>query len=280
MENDTILQTKLYYKNKNVELYNGDCEEVMTLMSKYNKKVDKIITSPPYNIIRPNSTDRGYDLYQDGMSNEDYCNWMIRIFNLYDKILNINGCIMFNLSYGTENTTIMNEAVYSIIKNTNFTLADIIIWKKQNATPNNMSPNKMTRICEFIYVFCRKGEFNSFTSNKKVVSERETGQQVYENIFNFIEAKNNDYSSELNKATFSSQLVKELIKRYVKKTDIVMDNFSGTGTTIYECDRENIKSVGIELSELQCKETKDRLNGITPFDRKKIDEGQMNMFTD
>lgn len=142
-----------YYENNLVKLYNGDCIKYMQRMVDENIKVDKIITSPPYNIIRPNSSDRGYDIYKDGMSNEEYCDWIVEIFKLYDKILNKNGCIMFNLSYGTENTTIMNEVVYNILKRTNFTLADIIVWKKKSATPNNVSSNKMTRICEYIYIY-------------------------------------------------------------------------------------------------------------------------------
>ncbi len=267
-----------YLQNDFVKLFNGDCIEVMKEMINENMKVDKIITSPPYNIIRPNSNDRGYDVYKDGMTNDEYCEWMINIFDLYDKLLNPNGCVIMNLSYGTENTTIMNEVVYNIIKKTNFTLADIIVWKKQSATPNNVSSNKMTRICEYIYIYSRKNEFNTFTSNKKIISYRDTGQAIYENLFNFIEAPNNDYSSELNKATFSTKLVNELIERYVLNSDIVLDNFSGTGTTIYACTLKKIKAIGIELSEAQCEETKDRLKGILPNDRKIMNRGQMSLF--
>lgn len=269
---------KEYYDNGIVKLYNGDCIEYMQKMVDENIKVDKILTSPPYNIIRPNSKDRGYDVYKDGMTNEEYCSWIVKIFELYDKILNDNGCVIFNLSYGTENTTIMNEAVYSIIKNTNFTLADIIVWKKKSATPNNVSANKMTRICEYVYIFCREKEFYTFTCNKKIISYRETGQPIYENLFNFFEADNNDYSSELNKATFSTQFVKELIKRYVLDSDVVLDNFSGTGTTIDTCYSMNIKAIGIELSEEQCKETVDRLNGISTSERKLLNKGFQTIF--
>ena len=51
-------------------------------------KIDKFITSPPYNIVRPNFTDRGYDLYKDGMTNEQYIDWTINIFNLCEKLIN------------------------------------------------------------------------------------------------------------------------------------------------------------------------------------------------
>jgi site-specific DNA-methyltransferase (adenine-specific) len=253
-----------YFQNEITQLYNGDCIEIMEYLIKKNVKIDKVITSPPYNIIRPNRTDRGYDLYKDGMSNEKYISWILKIFNLYDKLLNDNGAILFNMSYGTENTAVMNLVIAAILTNTNFTLADILVWKKKSATPNNVSYNKMTRIVEFVYVFCREKEFNTFTANKKEIDKtRNTGQVIYENVFNFFEAKNNDFSQELNKATFSYDFVFNLIERYIKKTDTVLDNFSGIGTTLKACSMKDIKSIGIELSQKQCDFTiKQFKNGI------------------
>jgi DNA modification methylase len=194
------------------------------------------------------------------MSNEEYIKWTIEIFNKYNEILNDNGAVIYNLSYGTENTELMSLVVAEIIKNTNFTLADIIVWKKKSATPNNVSKNKMTRIVEFVYVFCRKNEFYTFTSNKKEIGKREdTDQPIYENVFNFFEAPNNDETQNLNKATFSIDFVENIIDRYVLKSDIVLDNFSGTGTTLIACAENNIKSIGIELSKKQCEHTIKRI---------------------
>lgn len=253
-----------FYENKLSKLYNGDCVNVMKLLIEQNVKIDKVITSPPYNIVRPNSSDRGYDLYKDGMANSEYIKWIIEIFKLYDIILNKNGCIMWNMSYGTENTELMNLCIAEIIKQTNFTIADVLIWKKKTATPNNVSSNKMTRICEFVYVFCRRDEFNTFTSNKKILGYRDdTNQPIYENMFNFFATSNNDNATDLNKATFSSEFVLELIDRYVLKTDVVLDNFSGTGTTMYACESRGIHSINIELSKQQCEYTEKRIkNGV------------------
>lgn len=251
---------KLYSKSDTYELYLGDCIKVMDYLISNNVKIDKVITSPPYNIIRPNSTDRGYDLYKDGMENEQYIEWTLNIFDRYEKLLNKDGCIIYNMSYGTENTEVMNLTVAEILKNTNFTLADIIVWKKNSATPNNVSSNKMTRICEFVYVFCRKEEFHTFTTNKKIIGMREdTNQPIYENVFNFFQASNNDESTDLNKATFSTNFVLNIIDRYVKKSDVVLDNFSGTGTTLKACISRGVRCIGVELSEKQCEYTVNRI---------------------
>lgn len=243
------------------KIYNEDC--LITLDRFKDKQIDAVLTSPPYNIIRPNSKDRGYDLYKDGMSNEEYIKWTLNIFNKLNNKLNDKGVILWNISYGTENTTLMSLVIADIIRNTNFTLADIIVWKKQSATPNNVSSNKLTRICEYIYVFCKKESFDSFNANKKVLGERNTGQKTYENVFNFIQAKNNDESQELNKATFSSELVRKLINIYIKENSLVYDPFMGTGTTALGCLIEKCNFVGSEISKLQVDYSEQRIKKIT-----------------
>ena len=250
------------------KIYNEDC--LMGMRKIPAGSVDNVLTSPPYNIIRPNSTDRGYDLYKDGMSNEEYSKWTCEIFNEFDRLLKTDGCVLWNMSYGCENTECMSLTVADIIRNTNFTLADIIVWKKQSATPNNVSQNKLTRICEYVYVFCRKSEFMTFNTNKKVIKKRETGQDIYENVFNFIQAPNNDESTDLNKATFSTEFVQKLINIYVKPHSIVLDCFMGTGTTAIGCINSNVNFIGFELSQAQCeyadKRIKTRLKQMSLFD--------------
>ena len=231
------------------KIYNEDCLKTMKRM---NKKVNTIITSPPYNIVRPNSTDRGYDLYKDDKTNDEYIEWTLDIFKSYNHILDTNGVVLYNMSYGTENTILMSLVISDIIRKSNFMLADIIVWKKKTATPNNVSSNKLTRIVEYIYVLCRKDEFHTFNCNKKKLKERTTGQSVYENVFNFITAKNNDKSNDLNKATFSTEMVRKLLLLYTKENDIIYDSFMGTGTTAKACIIEKRKFIGSEISKKQC----------------------------
>ena len=97
--------------------------------------------------------------------------------------------------------------------------------------------------------FVEKKNLKHLLVIKKVSSIRENGIINYENIFNFFEADNNDECQDLNKATFSTQFVQNIIDRYVKKDDVVLDMFSGTGTTIYSCEQNEIKSYGIELTK-------------------------------
>lgn len=259
------------------EIYNMDCVEGMKLLE--TNSIDVVLTSPPYNIIRPNSTDRGYDMYKDGMSNEDYIQWTLSIFNEFDRVVKENGVVLYNMSYGTENTECMSLTIAEILKQTNFTLADIIVWKKQSATPNNVSSNKLTRIVEFIYVFCRKDEFDTFKGFKKVVNERDTGQKIYENVFNFVIAKNNDGPTDLNKATFSTELCYKLLDIYATKDMVVLDPFMGTGTTAVSCLMKGCDYIGFELSEQQVEYANKRLRSdFGHVVKSKTENDEKNLF--
>lgn len=238
----------------------GDCLQLMNDLP--NECIDVVLTSPPYNIIRPNLNDRGYDLYKDTKTVDEYITFTLNVFNQFDRILKENGCVLYNLSYGSENTEQMWLCIAEILKRTNFTIADCIVWKKSNAIPNSMSKNKLTRICEHVFAFCRKGEFKTFNMNKKIKSYRKTGQPNYENIYNFIEAKNNDGPCNLNKATFSTDFVCKLLDIYSSEDDVILDPFMGTGTTMAGCVIKNRHYVGYELSEKQFDYACDRLDKL------------------
>lgn len=166
------------------------------------------------------------------MTTDEYCNWCIKLFNEYDKILKENRIVLWNVSYGANskvnksNNALIWLSVADIIRSTPFTVADRIIWKKKSALPNNSSQNKLTRIVEDIFVFCRKDEYNTYISNKELKSISNIGQKFYSPIYNFVEAKNNDGANKLNKATFSTELVLKLLSIYIPKGDYtVYDSF-------------------------------------------------------
>lgn len=168
------------------KINNEDCFQTIGNIAKGGNKVGLILTSPPYNTCR-NSTnskrrdnhEARYDIHLDNMTDSDYLDWTTELFKGFDSILKDNGVVLYNMSYGTDttNTTedykpneIMYKVIAKILADTPFTIADTIIWKKSTALPNNTSKNKLTRICEFVYVFVRKQELKTFDTAKKVKS--------------------------------------------------------------------------------------------------------------
>jgi len=259
------MPTNIVYNKDGLLLVNEDCFSFMEKLSKTSKRVDAIITSPPYNSNKKagkhstnqNTVVKGYtyiryDVHIDNLTSEEYAAWTAKLFNHYDSILSPNGVILYNLSFGSENPNDWIMALNAVVTQTNFTSTDIIGWKKKTAFPISSSPNKMTRIWEPIYVLCRKSEILTFRSNKRCTSTRPTGQKAFENVYNYVEARNNDGPCPFNRATFSSELVEKLIDMYVPDGSTVFDSFCGTGTTLVACKNKGLKAIGVELSADQC----------------------------
>lgn len=256
-------------------IYNEDCFKTIQRMKDTGQKISGVMTSPPYNTGRPNFSEKAlnnhegrYDIHLDTLSTEDYIDNTISLFNELDNVLDKNGVILYNMSYSTDikrnkdASSLLWLTIADIIRHTNFTVIDRIIWKKSSALPNNTSHNKLTRIVEDVFVIVRKSEIFDFNANKKVKSVSRTGQKFYENVFNFIEAKNNDGSCKLNKATYSSELCEKLFDIYFKENDIVYDPFMGTGTTAVACINKGINFIGSELSLGQCEFAENRIESI------------------
>ena len=204
-----------------------------TLKKMDEKSVDVVLTSPFYNTNKKAGKSRTllntkvkegqynyvrYDVFVDTMSDKEYSCYVITLFKLFEQTLKENGVVLWNVSYGQDGATPLLKLITEITEKTNFDCADIITWHKKSVLPNVCSPNKLTRICEYIFVFCRKSEFYTFFTNKKVTSIREgTSQKMYGSIINYIEAKNNDESCPFNKATYSTELCKKLLNIYCRR---------------------------------------------------------------
>ena len=252
------------YEYDGVKIYNGDCVEVANNIIA-ESSIDLVMTSPPYNTAGEASKLR-YDGYYDNRDNKEYYDFTIKLFHGFEKILKHNGCILYNMSYGSENTECMIGTVNEIINKTDFVLADIIIWKKTTAMPV-LNSNKLTRICEFVYVFCRANEFNTFYTNKVVNSIRASGQMNYGVVYNYLEAPNNDGACELNKATYSTELCNKLFDIYAPNKAVIYDPFMGTGTTAVAAKSRGYSCYGSELSTDQCEYAIERLkNSVESLD--------------
>lgn len=244
-------------KVANGNSYLGDTIEVMDdLIMLEEKKVDFILTSPPYNM-------RGHaqELYnkaksfKDNKSNEEYLAWLIEIFNRYDELLNEGGAIIFNLNYMSSRQNRASNLLNIILeleKQTNFVLVEQICWKKDVAQPLN--EGRLSRIWENVWVFIREDDWEFFRQkHKKGIMGKK----------NYIEAPNNDGPNHVNKACFSSLMAEKLLRIYnIGKDDVVLDNFMGTHSTAVACERIGCEWVGIELDEETYQYGKDRVNNF------------------
>ena len=235
------------------KMFNEDCLITMN-RAELRSSVDLVVTSPPYNMTKRKGgyadKSKRYDIYEDWKTEEDYIKFIVDVFNGYDLVLKDSGCVAFNFSYSKENPSLPYKMVSEICRQTNFNIVDTIVWKKKTAIPHPASKNRMRRVCEFVYIFSKKGQELKFDTNKgfKIGSN---GQKYYDITDNFIEAKNNDGVNNINKATFSTELVDKILNIYAKPNSLVYDSFMGIGTTANSCLNNEHNFIGSEISKKQ-----------------------------
>lgn len=268
-------KSKTFSVKNRVKIFNEDCLDTLSRMKSKGVKVDFILTSPPYNTAeqsmsasKADKRDRRsrYDVFIDNRTDEEYIDFTLKLFNLFDSVLSENGSIAYNLSYSTQKPYLIWQVISAVCTKTSFVTADCVVWKKSSAFPENNTSNRLSRIYELVFIFCRKEELTTFHANKKVSSVLPTGQKRYHVISNMITAKNNDgATSELNRATFSTEFARKILKIYARPNGFVYDPFMGTGTTAAACLQLNelqLRCFGSELSPAQCEHARKRLEGI------------------
>lgn len=94
-----------------INFLQGNCTDIMKRMKNRNYKVDIVLTSPPYNTGRPSNSQRSrdnnegrYDIHIDNMSAKEYRQWAVDLFNDFDEILNKDGVVLWQTSYGNDGT--------------------------------------------------------------------------------------------------------------------------------------------------------------------------------
>ena len=226
------------------------------------KSIDLVLTSPPYNLARVGKKQRhtvSYDEFSDNLPVEDYCKWIVSIFQLFDRILKKDGVILWNANYNVEK--VEGElwlSIADVIRQTPFMIMDQMIWEKKVGLPITQQ-NKLTRLCENVFIFARREEQKTFKMNKEYSSTSHTGQHYYKPVNNIIKAANNDEVCELNSANYSTDLCYKLLSLYAPENSIVYDPFMGTGTTAVACKNMGLTYIGSELSAKQCEWAENRL---------------------
>jgi len=247
---------KVYFQEGDqIILYQGDAVEVLRQLPE--GFIDLIVTSPPYNVGREYG-----DNVNDRKSYEEYLEfargWLEGVY----RVLRYGGRIAINVpaclqqSAGSKYAYMAYDYV-RLMREIGFLDMDWIVWVKSKdglpvaqstAWGSWCSPSHpyVRDACEYVIVMAkgskkrvdRKGmnditpeEFKLFTTNVWIIPpvwDRE------------------------HPAPFPKELPYRLIKLYTWEGDVVLDPFSGSGTTLMvgvECNR---KVVGIEIEERFC----------------------------
>lgn len=250
---------------KENNVYLGDTIEIMKKIK--DKSIQLILTSPPYNLSYRKDNNKYNDTYDDNKTESEYIQWTISIFKEYERILKDKGVVAYNMSYNVKNPGLIYKVIYEILSNSGFDIVDTCVWKKKNVMLSPANPNRLTRICEFVYIFVKKEHTENFDCNKRISKISPKGQKYYEIYNNFLETKNNDKNTDFHKATFSTDFAKYFIDLYSFENSIVLDNFIGTGTTAIAAIELNRKYIGIDSCEKYIEYSKERIVSVLNNDQ-------------
>ena len=265
-------------------IINGNCVEVMKTLPEGS--VDLIVTSPPYN------ANIKYDVYDDGLSMDDYWKFTIDWLSESFRVLKDDGRIAVNVPIEMNvqergGRILFNSEFWMRMKEVGFQFFGMVDLTedsphrvRQTAWGSWMSASQ-----PYIYnpkecvILAYKNSPKKLTKGEsqwkgtptevkdeegnvktKMFYEDDSKKEFMNLVFGrweyFADTKS------LTKATFSLDIPSKAIKILTYKNDIVLDPFMGSGTTAVAAETLNRRWIGIELSENYTNIAKER---IKPF---------------
>jgi len=248
-------------------IFNDKWENVLTRMP--SNSIDIVITSPPYNVgLGSNRFKKDkYDSYKDNMPYTEYLEWMDCLFTECYRILKAGGRICLNIGDGA-NGSIPSHADFTVRmrdKN-NFIPMTTIVWDKKqigNALSwgSYKSPSHPSFPTQFEFILVMAKETPKHDGDKeKITITDEEFQKNSRALWSFLPETN--MKKYDHPAVFPEELPRRLIQHLTYEDDIVLDPFSGVGTTCAVAKKLRRKYIGIEMSKKYYETSNIRLDEI------------------
>jgi len=244
----------------------GKCEYLIPQLP--NNFVDIMITSPPYNVDLGNNkyNKNKYDIHNDAMDHQTYIKQLRNIFaSLYPKMVS-GGRVCINVGDGKNGSIpTHSDIIQFMTKDLDYLLKTTIIWEKcqignRTSWGSYMSPHNPSfpTPFEYILIFCKESYSKQGRKEDITISKDEF-------IKNSLAIWRLRPESEMNNkyghpAMFPLSLPMRLIQSLSYKNDIVLDIFSGAGTTCLAAAMLSRRWIGFEKSKKYVQTAQQRLN--------------------
>lgn len=249
------------------DVYLGDCREILKVIP--DNSVDLIFTSPPYADQRKNT--------YGGIRPDYYVSWFLPTSKELLRVLKPTGTFVLNIkekvSQG-ERSTYVIELIMEMRKQ-GWLWTEEFIWHKKNCYPGKW-PNRFRDAWERLLQFNKNRQFNMYQeavmvpmgdwakARLKNLSETDkkrdpskVGSGFGKNISNWTSRDKayppnvlylaTECGNKNHSAAFPEELPEWFIKLFTKEEDMVLDPFSGSGTTNLVAKRMNRHSIAIEI---------------------------------
>ena len=263
------------------KIIQGNCVEVMASLPE--STIDLIVTSPPYNV------GIDYDAHDDKQSMEDYWQFTKDWLSESYRILKDDGRIAVNIPYEVNvqdrgGRILFMSEFYQIMKNLGFKFFGLVDLNEQSphrskttAWGSWMSPSapyiynpkecvilgyKKNHIKKVKGEPQWKGELVDLEQEDGTIKQKMMYQEEDKKEFMSLVYGQWEYfadTKQQTKATFSMDIPMKAIKILTYRNDIVLDPFTGSGTSLVAAEVSGRRWLGIELSENYTKVAKDRV---------------------
>jgi len=231
-----------------IDLYNGDCLEVMDKMIEKGVMVDLIVTDPPYLHVKGGMKSKRINT--GSYKAESYVNTKMRdfdepcIYELLNKCKQIfNGS--FNGYFFCSKLQIVSYLKWTQENKLNY---DLLIWDRMKHSM--ISTKFYTSNIDYVIRIYGKGR-----ALNKVVNEKGKGDINYYNKIQYYKHPKL-WGHETEKPV---ALLEKYILLSSNENDIVFDPFVGSGSTMDACKHTNRNGIGIELDKKYFDIAKERI---------------------
>ena len=228
------------------KVVHGDCLELLPEIPE--NSVDLVVTSPPYNCGIE------YDSYDDNKIWEEYLRWCKSWLIELKRILKKDGriCINVPIDMGYKNNT---ERVspyadfYRLFNEVGIHNGGVALWTDNHRSKNTAWGSWKSASCPYgwcpyeVIMFGYKEQWAKENKGISTISKKEFIECVG-GVWNL-----RTQTQQITKANFSTDLPEHCIKLLSYKNDIVLDLFSGSGTTAKVAKLLSRRFIALEISK-------------------------------
>lgn len=227
-----------------------------------SNSVDLGITSPPYNKGEKNKgwlvKNVLYDKALDKKDESSYQNEQIEVLNELYRIMKPGGSFFYNHKTRWDRGNMLHPMMW--ISQTNWVVRQEIIWDRMIAA--NIRGWRFWQVDERIYWLIKP------LKNDKIGEELLSKHALLTSIWRFPPERDNPHP-----APFPIELPTRIINSILNDNNgVVIDPYSGSGTTLVAAKLLNKNYVGIDISEDYIKFAKERIENYEGERKKMLEE--------
>lgn len=239
-----------------VEIRNCDCLEFLRSLD--DDSVDCVVTSPPYNkswFSKQSPSNQvwcGFDIkyhtYSDDMPLEEYEAWMVDVLDECVKKIKPDGSIFFNHKPVRHDNEIYHPLQF--ILKSSAKIYQEIIWNRKNSP--NIRKDILVPCTERVYWLCK--------GKPRTYRDALAGAYVGE-VWDIFAKPMKEHP-----APFPETLVENCVRLSTVEGDLVVDPFSGSGTTALVSRKLKRNFIGGEICAEYCDLAKSRVSDFESTD--------------